>query len=215
MFDQVENLWVLANALGEHARIPLVGLALPALRQMSAADYDRFQRNVQSLITADQQVDLFEFALQKMLRRHLDPRFKSVPQREVTCHSLQGIRYDTAIVLSALAHVGGDTVDRAQAAFQVGVRQLNTPTLEFKFMSESDCTLNTIEIALDHLCEATPELKKRVLGACVQTVAADGFVRPREAELLRAIGDALDCPIPPFVTEAGGPSPARAEAIAA
>lgn len=32
-----------------------------------------------------------------------------------------------------------------------------------------------------------------------ETVAADGHVTEREAELLRAITDSLDCPVPPFV----------------
>jgi len=33
----------------------------------------------------------------------------------------------------------------------------------------------------------------------VQVVGADGLIQEREAELLRAIADTLDCPIPPFV----------------
>jgi hypothetical protein len=35
--------------------------------------------------------------------------------------------------------------------------------------------------------------------ARAETVAYDGKIQPREAELLRAIADALDCPIPPFL----------------
>jgi hypothetical protein len=35
--------------------------------------------------------------------------------------------------------------------------------------------------------------------ACAATVMADDKVTDREAELIRAIGDALDCPVPPFV----------------
>ena len=42
-------------------------------------------------------------------------------------------------------------------------------------------------------------MKRNVLLACAQAVAADGQVLDREAELLRAIAEALDCPIPPFV----------------
>jgi tellurite resistance protein len=30
-------------------------------------------------------------------------------------------------------------------------------------------------------------------------VAADGVIQPREAEMLRAVADALDCPVPPFL----------------
>ena len=33
----------------------------------------------------------------------------------------------------------------------------------------------------------------------MQVVGADGLLQEREAELLRAIADTLDCPIPPFV----------------
>ena len=49
------------------------------------------------------------------------------------------------------------------------------------------------------LAQASPAVKKIVLTACAHTVAADGLIQSHEAELLRAIGDTLDCPIPPFV----------------
>jgi hypothetical protein len=35
--------------------------------------------------------------------------------------------------------------------------------------------------------------------ACAATVLADDNVTDREAEVVRVIGDALDCPVPPFV----------------
>jgi tellurite resistance protein len=38
-----------------------------------------------------------------------------------------------------------------------------------------------------------------VIEACVYVVGTDGLIQEREAELLRAIADTLDCPIPPFV----------------
>ena len=41
------------------------------------------------------------------------------------------------------------------------------------------------------------EITKRLIRA--HTVAADGVIHAAEAELLRAIADALDCPIPPFL----------------
>jgi uncharacterized tellurite resistance protein B-like protein len=52
---------------------------------------------------------------------------------------------------------------------------------------------------LNRLCQAVPQIKKNVLNACAQTVAADGVIQEMEAELLRAIADTLDCPIPPFI----------------
>jgi hypothetical protein len=59
--------------------------------------------------------------------------------------------------------------------------------------------LEQVDAALNRLNLAVPQIKKNVLEACAQTVAADGVIQEMEAELLRAIADALDCPLPPFI----------------
>jgi hypothetical protein len=46
---------------------------------------------------------------------------------------------------------------------------------------------------------SAPQIKKNMIEACVHVVGADGLIQEREAELLRAIVDTMDCPIPPFV----------------
>jgi hypothetical protein len=38
-----------------------------------------------------------------------------------------------------------------------------------------------------------------LIEACIHTVGADGVIMESEAELLRAISDTLDCPMPPFM----------------
>lgn len=59
--------------------------------------------------------------------------------------------------------------------------------------------LNRIDAALNRLNQGAPQIKKAILGACAETVAADGGIQENEAELLRAIADTLDCPIPPLL----------------
>jgi hypothetical protein len=44
-----------------------------------------------------------------------------------------------------------------------------------------------------------PQGKKRLLEAATACVVADRRVTVAEAELLRAIADSLDCPVPPFL----------------
>ena len=56
-----------------------------------------------------------------------------------------------------------------------------------------------MDVALARLSQGVPQIKKNVLNACTQIVAVDGVIREGEAELLRAIADTLDCPVPPFV----------------
>jgi hypothetical protein len=63
----------------------------------------------------------------------------------------------------------------------------------------SECTLDAVDRALRRYDGATPTLKRGLMLGCAATVMADDHVTDREAELIRAIGDALDCPVPPFV----------------
>jgi uncharacterized tellurite resistance protein B-like protein len=59
--------------------------------------------------------------------------------------------------------------------------------------------LAQIDQALDRLAEAAPPIKRQLINAMAHTVAADQVIKAREGELLRAIADALGCPLPPFV----------------
>ena len=70
---------------------------------------------------------------------------------------------------------------------------------ELQLLPREECGLEQLDTALDRLALAVPQIKKRVLEAFVHVVGADGLIQEREAELLRAIADTLDCPIPPFV----------------
>jgi uncharacterized tellurite resistance protein B-like protein len=71
--------------------------------------------------------------------------------------------------------------------------------VQLRLLPEAECELAQVDAALNRLCQAVPQIKKNVLNACAQTVAADGVIQEMEAELLRAIADTLDCPIPPFI----------------
>jgi hypothetical protein len=42
-------------------------------------------------------------------------------------------------------------------------------------------------------------VKKILLQSCAAAVMADGSVNDHQFELLRAMADTIDCPIPPFV----------------
>jgi hypothetical protein len=57
---------------------------------------------------------------------------------------------------------------------------------------------------LQTLAQAAPSLKGQVVAACAACIDADKQVTVREAELLRAVCAALDCPMPPLVG-AGSP----------
>ena len=62
----------------------------------------------------------------------------------------------------------------------------------------AECGIAQIDAALNRLALAVPNTKKNLLEARARLVGADGVIRESEAELLRAIADTLDCPMPPL-----------------
>jgi uncharacterized tellurite resistance protein B-like protein len=189
-----------AQALASRAKLPLVNLALPGLRHLSPAQFQQFRATVQKLVESDGEIDLFEYVLQKIVMRHLEPHFTQARKPIVQYYALKPLADDCAILLSALAYAGQSEPEKIQAAFLQGAQVLsNAAQCELNLLAENQCDLSQVDAALNRFSQAAPQIKKNVLSACAQTVAADGVIQEMEAELLRAIADALDCPLPPFI----------------
>jgi Zn-dependent protease with chaperone function len=198
--QETERLLPQIDPVATNAKLPLVDLALPGLRQLSPAQYQQFSRAIQALIEADGEIDLFEYVLQKIVRRHLDGQYHGARRSIVQYYAPKPLAPDCAVLLSALAHVGSENPVECEAAFQKGARGLSAyAQAPIAYAGSENCDLAQVDPALDRLNQAAPQIKKTVLNACVQVVAADGVIQEMEAELLRAIADALDCPMPPFL----------------
>ena len=200
------------RTVATHARLPLVDLAVPGLRHMSAAQFQQFKRAIQTLVESDQEIDLFEYVLQKIVVRHLEPQFSNAKRPVIQYYALKPLAPDCAVLLSALARAGQTEPDKIQQAFEQGARVLSAAAqVELQLVSADASDLAQLDAALNRLALAVPQIKKNVLNACALTVAADGVIQEMEAELLRAVADSLDCPMPPFIAEAEA-VPARANA---
>jgi len=195
---EVDALRPVVKSLDVHAKLPLVELAFPALRSLSVEEYTAFSRKLQTLMESDQQIDLFEFALQKMISRHLDPHFKGPVKRATRHIRLKPLAPSCSILLSALAHAGHETSEQAETAFRQGCTTLGIPADDMHFLPLNECDLGRVNEALDELAQAAEGIRNLVLNAAVQVIAADGALQGEEAELLRAIADSLGCAIPPL-----------------
>jgi uncharacterized tellurite resistance protein B-like protein len=198
--QETVRIWPEAQAVATHAKLPLVDLALPGLRHMSPEQFQQFRAAVQKLVESDGEIDLFEYVLQKIVLRHLEPSFEQVRKPVIQYYALKPLAPDCAVLLSALAYVGQDEPDQIQFAFEQGAQPLSqTAQAPLDLVPQDTCDLEHVDAALNRLTQAVPQIKKSVLNACALTVAADGVVQETEAELLRAIADTLDCPIPPLI----------------
>jgi len=195
---ETERLFLIAQILESRARLPLATLSITALRNLSAAQYAQFTTNIQAIIALNGQTDLFAYVLQKIVLRRLDPHFNPPPNRVPQYYAIKPLLPDCAVLLSAVACAGQVEPAAIENAFNLGAKQLDDPAHVLQ-LDTTAYDLNRIDAALGRLNQAAPQIKKAILGACAETVAADGFIQENEAELLRAIADTLDCPIPPFL----------------
>jgi hypothetical protein len=92
------------ESLKPEARLPLLDLALPALRELSPEQYDAFRQVVRDLIAADEQVSVFEFCLVEFV------------EIELPFESLLGLL--AVCCLGDQVHDGLGVVDCFQTAFE-------------------------------------------------------------------------------------------------
>jgi len=179
-------------------RLPLLDLSLSALRTLTKEQYASFRNIVYQLATADGKFSLFEYTLQRVLIRHLDPHFQKAKSTKVRFNSISEVAKECRILLSALAISGNSDKAAINAAYANGYEILGlgeTPPI----LDSAHCGLTELDHALNNLALCAPLVKETVLRALTTTVSTDGKVTPEEAELLRATADCLDCPVPPIL----------------
>lgn len=174
--------------------LPLVDLALPSLRQLSASQLTTFTTQLQCLIKADAKVSLFEWCLFRILGSSLGQRANQSRGAQTT---LEICIEDSRILLSALARAGHADEAAAATAFAAGMTELH-PGKEHQFLASDAANLAVLDKAVDRLRNLKPLQKPRLLKAMVQCIQTDGEITSGEAELLRAVGAILDCPVPPL-----------------
>jgi Zn-dependent protease with chaperone function len=189
------------DALDVRARLPLVDMALPALRAMSASQYGDFIAAFQELVAADNRLGLFEWTLYRVLMRHLRPQFERTAPRRAVVYGLQRMGRQCSVLLSTLAYADSRRQE-AQAAFARGAEKL--PDVRVALLEPSQCGLEPLSAALDELALVVEKKRRHVVDACAACICADREVTVAEAELLRGICDMLDCPMPPLLP--GGPA---------
>ncbi|WP_397473084.1 M48 family metallopeptidase [Pusillimonas sp.] len=181
-------------ALDPRSRLPLVSLALPALKQLSSAQYNTFKSCLGKLIMADKQISLMEWALYRIVVHNIEP-----PPPRLHKSTLNNSRQQCQVLLSALVHAGHTGDDQARAAFDTAASCLPIKGLEL--LPRDAVSATALEPAVIHLNELPPSDKRPLMQALARAVEHDGFVTITQAELLRAIADSLNCPLPPLLAD--------------
>ena len=177
-------------------RLPLIDLSLAALASLSLKQYETFRQTTEQVIMADGKIHYFELALKLVLFHHLDSRFGIVKAEEKKAADDKTLEAAGIDILSLMAHVGHKDQARAGAAFRAALPMWKTG-LERAIADLEALDAVRIEQALNFLKPVSFKRKEQLLTACLEVVCYDRQVLTEEIEMIRAVADTLDSPLPP------------------
>ncbi len=194
-YRETERLASMIDGLPQEARLPLVEMTLPALKNLSADQYTSFRENVEALIKADEKIDLLEYSVQAMILGQLDVQFGRRRPVAARYRRLDPLLPSLVGLLSTLAYADQEDEAGVKGAFDKAMADIGRSG---SLLAKSDCTMKNFNAALETLAETVPELKRQIFSACVACVAADGKVTPHEGQLVQAVAAVLGIPVPPI-----------------
>jgi len=183
------------DRMAEDARLPLVDVTLPALKRLSPDQYTAFRDRVEALVAADGKMDLFEYVVRAVILKYLDVHFGLSKPPAVRYRALTPLVPAMGTVFSTLSYAGQESPADAQRALDQAAATVGQ---SLTLLPTEQCSLDAFDAAMGELAQATPQVKKRIIGAAAACVVADGKVTVKEGELLRVISAMLGCPMPPL-----------------
>ena len=180
-------------------RLPLIDIAIPALKQLSISQYQSFKNNLIALLEMDSKIDLLEWCLQKILLIHLDGQFFKLPHLITRYSHVRMLRQEVRVVLSIMAYAGQKVQKDIETAFYAATEALEFGELQLR--EKSRISVADLDMAMRKLEMLNPLAKPKLLLACATSVMHDQKISAVEAELLRAIASVLGCPMPPIVVK--------------
>ena len=191
--QHMENMETLPRSL----RLPVIDLAIATLKQSSPEARIRFLDVMERLVKLDDKYSLLEFVLLSILNRQLGENSQRVER--IRYRTFKAVAGDIQLLLSLLAQCSGQSADKQRSAFEVSMKTFITPVLTM--MAAKNVSVGKINHALQRLNQMPAVMKKSFLISCADLVIDDGIIMPSEAELLRAVAEALDCPMPPLLPQ--------------
>ena len=192
---EVRKLSLLVNKEDPSSRLPMIDLAAPALKQLSGEQQVAFAKTLTAIAEGDNIISRFEWVLISVIKKHLaNNSLQKIKKR--SSKKIVSLSKEVSTVLSTLAYSGAKNQEQANDAFNCALCEIGFKKSEMRRVK--DCTMESVHQALDKLRLLRFVEKQKFLDACGVCVEHDGRVTVAEAEIIRAIGDLLDCPIPMF-----------------
>lgn len=188
--DCTKNVYYLLRNNPESIHLPLLDIAIASLAELSAAEQAKVVGLTHELVALDDKFTLYEFIYLSLVEKNLTP--KKPKQRQIT--SYQSVENAIAVLLAATVLAGGNEPQQQQQIFTATMKSFSNK--DYAQLLVHPPALQTLSKATSTLNRLSPLLKQPLIDACVDCILHDDSVTPNEANLLRALCERLDCPMP-------------------
>lgn len=172
-------------------RLPLLDLAMPALRALVPQEQDTLLKIVNLLVLADGKVNAFELMAQVLLQRNLRPESTVLTPGTAAQHM--------RVVLSYIAYCGArGHILPAQQFYQYALRRVSDLRLR-ELMPLQDCQPQTVRRSVLALVALKPMEKQSFIAAIEACAMHNPVVHVSEWEIVRVVCQCLEvhCPLAP------------------
>jgi len=193
--SQVRALLSASGPVKAEHRLPVVEMAFPALKRRPPDFIEKVLRTVEALAMADEQVDVFEFLIARMIKRDLWEASNPHSARSSGSRTLEDLRTEAGTVLAILARHGHDRPQDALAAYRAGMEMVGGEQPELEQAVPADWAA-ALDAALPKLDQLRPKDKQRLVEALIAVALHDQEFRATELELLRVVCELIHVPLP-------------------
>ncbi len=176
--------------LDRYLRLPLFDLCIPALKQLPADEYEIFTNNMRVLAGVDGRTYVMGWALLHILNAQVLQRPKAKSK-----YTLAQREEDVTLLLWLVANTGHRSEAQMELAYYRACDVLPFYTAPVDWLREGE-GLERFDKPFKRLQQLKPDEKEILMEAVAVCIENDGHITPEEIELMRAIADILDCPMP-------------------
>ncbi len=188
--QRVEHNYKDIQGLSTEQRLPLVELAMPAIKGLTVEQKKQLLNTLHQLKEVDQQVSLYEWCLTQLVERYIRADLK--PNQRVAGVRMKA-QTDAELTLSILAWYGHDNKHEATAAFNAAAKVYGTALQPIR---SQPLSFGDLADALDRMDQWDVRQKERLVNAWIQCVNMDGKITAVERKLLFTLATCISQPLP-------------------
>ncbi|WP_238322331.1 M48 family metalloprotease [Vibrio mexicanus] len=179
------------STLAVHLRLPLLELAIPALKSLSESQIEQLLDALSNVADSDNQLSFSEWCVINLVEKLVLPPLGSIRgNRSLEQHKAQAL-----IVLNTLAKCSHKDEHEASQSFEASTTELGWKGVDYR---HEMADFSELKASLNLLVQLKPSGKERFLRACKLSIESDGKIETKEAELYRVIASFLEVPAPPL-----------------